>query len=468
MKNRKSYFRLYWQYLSKVFLISLFSLPVFFKPLSTHAEYGTFLQYIKVDFFQCDDATWSKKDKKIYLELNENSSVDLCYQVTNTYSEPLDVKVNFVDGWLSNGSRVCHSAAKKDLFGQYVQPNSEALSLWAGESQKVTSKLSFPVWYVGQVMWCLMYNVVDKQAWWMFDVVVGRTRFIDVFVKGDLIIDLEMNKPEDEWDISKNKQLHVKKMPNDEVVVSLQLNNKGNVAQDVLLKWEIRPLFGKPIEFTPQIKYVQGKGNTVVAFSAALPRYKWKFDISLSADYTPNFLFDSEQITPDMRKTQSVSFSTSIFVFPWWVVAALLVLVGLWRTIVLLIRRHRRKRQAMMQQMQQMYQNMYAHQYWVAQPQPWMYPGWFLPNAASQIPQQVSAPQAFVSQNTGVGQVAMQPPSTPSGIPTPIQTTQATDPTANSVAGQTAAPLYQSPWNPLTIAWENWVSTPAPNTPIPS
>ncbi len=447
MKKHKPYSSTHYRQRSaQLFLLSVIASLVFFRPLVSHAEYGTFLQYIKVDFFECDDTTGSKKDKKIYLELNENSSVNLCYQVTNTYSEPLDVKVNFVDGWLSNGSRVCHSAAKKDLFGQYVQPNSDTLSLWAWESQKVTSKLSFPLWYVGQVMGCLMYNVIDKQAWWMFDVVVGRTRFIDVFVKWDLVIGLEVSKPEDEWSISNNKQLHVKKTANDEIVVSLQLDNKGNVAQDVLLKGEIKPLFGKPIEFTPQIKYVQWKESTIAAFSAVLPWYKGSFDISVSADYTPNFLFDSEQITPEMRKTQSVHFATSIFIFPWWIVAALLVLVALRRTMILLIKRHRKKRQAMMEQMQQMYQNMYAQQYRMQQP--WMYPWWFLPNVANQM---------------------MQPP------PNTIQPTNLSIQT-NPQMAQSAQPIVNQPinnnltnsqlWNtpPMTPWWVSGFQD--PNTPI--
>jgi len=99
MKKHKPYSSTHYRQRSaQLFLLSVIASLVFFRPLVSHAEYGTFLQYIKVDFFECDDTTGSKKDKKIYLELNENSSVNLCYQVTNTYSEPLDVKVNFVDG----------------------------------------------------------------------------------------------------------------------------------------------------------------------------------------------------------------------------------------------------------------------------------------------------------------------------------------------------------------------------------
>ncbi len=106
---------------------------------------------------------------------------ELCLYFLNNSSEKLKVDFSFVD-WILTSDVLQKKAcdAKPWLVTPFVHFPFSWLTVPWNTKIKLTGYVEFPVWFSGNIQWCLVYNLAKKTSSnSMFDIIVRRANFFD-------------------------------------------------------------------------------------------------------------------------------------------------------------------------------------------------------------------------------------------------------------------------------------------------
>lgn len=259
----------------------------------------------------------------------------LCVEFSNAW-EYTYVNIDFLDSVLTqdeNALRACNAWDRpKTTFGNFMKDYEKTLFLaWKSKIQK-TYEVNFPAWFKWQSHGCLAYNLIsdpnkDDEWWSMFNIVVRKVKFIDVFV----------------WETqvtSVIKPSGVKTIKEDwKINFELWLKNEWNTVQDIEIKAEIFNIFWfkQQLELNNNTFKINPKDEIKITTNnenLTLPLYKWFFTIKFDIINKPNFDFNiwNSDIPQDVILWWTFTEKKLVFIpnfYFFWIVIIFLILIYL-------------------------------------------------------------------------------------------------------------------------------------------
>ena len=370
------------------------------------------LGFIELSFCDVDDKTI--KENELSLEIEQGEKADICIDVRNTSDESITLKLNAVDGAVTidqTQKRSCKSNVFTEKFGQYIQWYDKLITIPANSQVRQLATLELPLSYVGSFLWCMSYEIFEKEkkkTTWMFEIILRKAKFIDVFVDGDINVGLELQASEDydkKSNLLKHDKLYFHEQDDGSAFLSFSFHNIWHIDQQSQAKVTITNIFGKEVFANSQDKKTLPGESTRLFFSVAkIPWYRGPFHVYVDVTHRPEFSFDSEKIDASLRQEQSFSVKSRAFLFPWRLIVALVVLYIIFKVIRIIKKKKRDHEQPLDQpysghypQNPQQYSNPY-------QQAPQQYPGHYAqnpqqyPTGYQQNPQQ--SPQQYPGHYT--------------------------------------------------------------------
>lgn len=240
---------------------------------------------------------------------NVGKNLPICIELKNKAKKSATIGIEFVDAVITDDEfkdRACNAPDRaKPQFGNYVQTYDHNIILQWGETVKKEYIVKYPGWFEWLSHGCLLYNVINDQPEEnsMINVIVRSAKFIDVFVgKGKVSQVISMTTPT------------IKKV-GDEYILTLWINNKGNVDEKISITSTLSNIIGPKKEFKFDSIV---PANTWIIFtttSMVLPTFGWIFLLKSKVTYTPQFNFNitngkkpSEMYTWGIKNIQNFLF----------------------------------------------------------------------------------------------------------------------------------------------------------------
>lgn len=258
---------------------------------------------------------------------------DICMYLSNGWLSPVTIKVNFVDGTITNDSdqkKACQPESTKERFGKYISLPKTEYRLQPQQSLEVHATAEFPVSYAGMAYGCVTYQAVgeNEATNWMFSVLTRKANFIDILVEGKIELWLSIKDQTRDDNLWKSSQLLIfKDLADGLYKAQLFVTNDGNIAQQVTISGSVAVRF-KDFVLPEQSKKVL-PGDSVdfmYVLDDYIPRYEGAITTNIDLTNTPVFEFESDQITDEMRTSNTQTISSSFVIAPWKLLAGLIAL----------------------------------------------------------------------------------------------------------------------------------------------
>lgn len=274
----------------------------------------------------------------------------ICYTVSNTSTENITMKINFVDGTFTNDqrqNRACLDEVAKENFGQYVTKYTDTITLTGGETKQKKAQLLYPQGTDGQYYGCITYSVIDTknalQSWENsnFSILMRKAKFIDVLVGHPEKITWGISFKNFSWDknLSPNSKIRIyQDTADNKYVVELTIQNTSSIEQNVVITWVASNFLTYKHTFTETRKILKGQEFIISKKLEDIPNYLLDMDVQLA--YTPIITW-----IPDLVPQTSYLHETArILIINIITRGTLIGIALLLLLIILLIRSSRRKR----------------------------------------------------------------------------------------------------------------------------
>lgn len=321
-------------------LLFAWSVGVLILPLVLVAQ-NTNLGDLLIRF--CNDETQAEQwwTKDLFLETAPNQEEDICIFLVNGGNTDVTVKVNFVDGTITNDAeqkKACQPEWSKEQFGQYVTIEDTEFFLAANSTVETHAKLTMPQDAAGMVYGCMTLQIAGEWAESdeMIQVISRRANFIDVAVKGEVRPSLQIvNQSLPMGWILHNqdpRQYIISKPNTDELFQKIVVENDGNIAQYVSVQ-SVHKWIGKlQTEETVSKKILPQQTVDFLLPITSMPFWKWPGEFSTTVTYAPSVEDTFLPISDAQKKEQTVVLTTKAFFFP-----RTMVFVALWVLFFLLL-----------------------------------------------------------------------------------------------------------------------------------
>ena len=317
---------------------------------------------IDLKFCNISNETWSSilYTKNLQLRLDEWQEWNICMYISNTSNEDIKVKIWFVDGTISNDfdqKKVCKNEWDNANFWKFITINSDSVVVPADWSVTKNAKIKFPQWYAGMVHGCVTYYITttNQVSQWSssFDILVRKASFVDVLVSWNFDLWLEFLELEK---ISKFNRKFFEIVPNDKIkvfeneldkklTVKIWLRNVWRINQNVNIIWKITNFLWYEKVFETWTRIILWQDEVLIpSLIDDLPFYKWPFDIKYEVSYTPDFEFETDKISSDMRQTLIVFQESKVFFIPWLVIVTIILFIALIVIFIMMRIRHHKKK----------------------------------------------------------------------------------------------------------------------------
>lgn len=315
-----------------------------------------------------EDAQWVAWEmKSLFLESEAWEPNDICVYVNNSGPTDVDVILNFVDWTITaddSQNKACQPEWTVSNFGQYVDYVSEVITVKAWSTLETHAEVEFPEWYAWLSYGCVTMQFApgesDTQEDSMFNVLSRRGYFIDFLVEWDFDLWLNVIKPQEVFEnIGDSDELIVYRTDNWKYKASLSVENPWNIAQSVTVIPSFKSLLRQPLEWrnvttqtiinneiqdTTTLSWTASKNaepitkkvlpNQSVTFefelNDAFPRWNGPITLDTKLTHTPSLDFISAEVSDELKKTVTLSFSSSFFVIPWlplaWIIAFIILI----------------------------------------------------------------------------------------------------------------------------------------------
>lgn len=290
----------------------------------------------------CNDDSLAWGSNALSLQAKGGVEEDICLYLSNGWATPITMKINFVDGTVTNDTeqkKACQPESSTERFGKFISIAQTDYLIQPEQTLEVHATANFPTSYAWMAYGCVTYQAVGEWGGGdsMFNVLTRKANFIDILVEGKIEMWVSIVDHARSDNLSNSPQLLIYKDSTDgSYKAQLQVNNVWNVAQQVDVKWEVTARF-QSTPILAQTKKVLPWDSIDFLFTLdpALPRYEWVIKMDLEVTHTPVFEFESDQITDEMRKPLTQTISARMLLAPWkllaWVIALLLIVFALSR-----------------------------------------------------------------------------------------------------------------------------------------
>lgn len=303
-------------------------------PLFAFAWNNNLISYIDVWF--CN-IPW-KVEKDLNIKLIPWVEKDICVQIKNNATVALSLNLEIVE-WAVTNDNYKNKACKIDWweFIKYIVKWrwNDPIEIQANAVVKKNFKMKFPFGMEWIQHWCIAYNVAsvsDPNSKDMFDIVVRKANFMDVFVDNNVEIKNNIELEDiTEQSLSSNKKIRSFLDENNDLILSFNLKNSSIIDEKITVTWAISDYFGYSKDFKIDEKIVYSNSKEVFQVNVwKLPEYKWIFKINFNVNYIPDFKFDTKNIKQDILAWWTISQSFSLVLIPWkilWIALAVLLLL---------------------------------------------------------------------------------------------------------------------------------------------
>lgn len=121
--------------------------------------------------------------------------------------------------------------------------------------------------------------------------------------------------------------LFITKQENNQYLLAVGFKNTGGLDESAEVQGTITDTFKKVITLAPQTKIVGPDGYGDVRYQIpALPWYQLWFDVDLTIKHNAMSEFRTEFITEKLLAPTTLTVHKTFFLFPWWLVAVLILL----------------------------------------------------------------------------------------------------------------------------------------------
>ena len=267
----------------KKIFISIFMLWALSFMLSAKVSAQSFLLgMIEVKFCNFDQT-----NKELDLVSQAGNTLPICVEFTNKSVTPVTLNIEFLDSVITSDNikdRACNASDRsKTQFGNFMLPYSWAITLPAKQTIQKEYSIKHPIGFSWLSHGCLAYNLVwgDINGNDMFTIRIRSIKYVDIFVSDTQAVQM----------IYVSQSPILKKLK-DEWVVTLWVNNRGNVDEKIHVTNVISNMFGYYKDFILDATVPANTGILLTTPSFILPAYGWPFWFTSKISYTPEFNFN--------------------------------------------------------------------------------------------------------------------------------------------------------------------------------
>ena len=316
---------------------------------------------IDVNLRFCNDQSIVGWTKSLSMEVTPGENNEICFYLFNKHTEELAVKLNFVDGTITNDAarnKACKNEDQIDIFWKYVVlswNDTHIYNIPAESAIQEYANFTLPGGYAGKLYACatlILMEKTDLATGAMFTVVNRLWYPIEILVSGDIMLDFNLinywsDIPEflaNHQIINNANSLLISKL-NDEYFVNFSLVNSGNVLQDLDYSLVLNSWSNKMVEFTGKRSVVPGE-SIDISIPISVLWYDMPLDISLNLEHQALFDFESDLITEEMKSIRIINeiYSMNIISMIMYYIFAWILFVFLLLTWLLILKKRKKKK----------------------------------------------------------------------------------------------------------------------------
>ena len=230
---------------------------------------------------------YQQTNKELDLISKAGNKLPICVEFTNKAITPIIINVDFLDSVITDDGfkdRACNAADRpKKNFGNFMLPYKWEVTLPPQQTIQKEFIIQHPIGFSWLSHGCLAYNIVwaDINNKEMFTIRIRSIKYIDIFVANSDAVQM----------IYMSKTPSMKKVW-DEYIITLWVNNKGNVDEKVHIISKLSNILGYQKTFTFDVSIPANTWIIINTPSFVLPAYGWLFWLSNTISYTPEFNFN--------------------------------------------------------------------------------------------------------------------------------------------------------------------------------
>lgn len=312
---------------------------------------------IRVRF--CNDKALTGWAKKLLLETEPNQDTPICVYLANRNPKSVQVKLNFVDGTITNDAqknKACKNEDQQENFWQYVDLWTWDDAIFTLSGMSVLEKkfiLRYPDWYAGKIYGCATLSLVEEKidASDSMFMVLNRLGYpIEVFIKWDLVSDLHY---QDNFNshLPKNTMYNqwkflVSRSSIWNPIVQFTLINSGNILQEATYTITLNSFSHHNTVITGSASVLPEESKNIYEH-ILFPWWDIPLKVKIDVSYLPVFDFESDAITDQMRVVKSLATlkNTSAIFFISDSMRYIVIGIGgvciLWCILIILVRKYK-------------------------------------------------------------------------------------------------------------------------------
>jgi len=264
---------------------------------------------------------------------------NVCLQFSNLSNKKVPVSFGFVDWLLTNDSLQKKACSNQwDKIAKYIDFDKYKIDLSPWEVVQLTGNLKFPLGFSWEIHACLAYTIpIDlsktKKTTATFDVIVRKASFMDWYVVGDFVRDLQFLESE---------KSHYVDLFDNSLVFVLPFVNLGSLSEELMITGVL--INNLWYERTSLIKITipYGSSKDVKMSFSDIPFYNGKYSLKLDMISSLSSSLDLSYIPQKEIKPIKSSYNIIVFLFPWKILFSvlwILLILFILRKIISLLRR---------------------------------------------------------------------------------------------------------------------------------
>ncbi len=288
------------------------------------------LKYINMRF--CNKP-WedSVHDDALVIDPTKDNSIRVC--VNNVGDKEYEV-IYWWTIWYytAEWTRVCDTNIWSNEFNVMIpnQTPERIFRIKPWDDQIIEEKIVIPPGMSGLQMWCLIYklsNYVSEWQAWMLNVVIQKYWYLDIMVWWFTSVKKDIAVLESTWWVtSTNKQIKAVIDNENNLWLSISVENKGNISQNITVTGKIYNILGFQKEFSAPMKLVgPAQKSEFMLNGGILPAYKWLYSVKLNVTNVPVYMF-----TVNDEKAKEGGYTIikgNIFIFSWVLVVVAIFII---------------------------------------------------------------------------------------------------------------------------------------------
>lgn len=309
----------------------------------------------------CDETKEEKGASKfVRMVVSPGKTANLCVDLLNNNDVPYTMHVAFLDGYKDTVSDAMWCDNWSSKFWQYVTGYDTFHTIPANSFKRINVNIKMPVAAAWTVYGCV--SVFNEDVWQAALKLGGVTTLlrntipVELFVDSKVEVGLELAPVRETQgdNLVSDPVLFAWQQQDKSYLVAVGFKNTGGLDETVEVAGTIKDILGKTITLDSQTKTVGPDGYGDVRYALPkLPWYQMWFDVDMTITHNAVSEFRTEFITEQLLAKKTLTVHDTFFVFPRWIVVALLLLILIIMWIRHMVKRahahHQQEKDAMAQ-----------------------------------------------------------------------------------------------------------------------